>query len=232
MSKDYDDFVERMTSFDLDLSADGTTGANMRVSDSKPSLDTALAHYGVKGMQWGVRKERKEAVKSARAADNKRVLGKMDKVGRAEDRLNTTFNKVRSENRAKGMGRIEAGRAANKDPRVKKAEAAVNKADAELGATTAKGATSTKAVKAKISQERAQNTAATNRRFNDAYLRESGKGHRWASAFLTGGLSVGYNYQRSAGYSVGASTATTLLVGPWGNVAAVAIAERNARVNN
>ena len=56
MSKDYDDFVERMTSFDLDLSADGTTGDNMRVSDSKPSLDTALAHYGVKGMKWGVRK--------------------------------------------------------------------------------------------------------------------------------------------------------------------------------
>ena len=47
MSKDYDDFVERMTSFDLDLSADGTTGDNMRVSDSKPSLDTALSFASV-----------------------------------------------------------------------------------------------------------------------------------------------------------------------------------------
>lgn len=56
MNKDYNDFVERMTSFDLDLTAQEPGDINMRVSDSKPSLDTALAHYGVKGMKWGQRK--------------------------------------------------------------------------------------------------------------------------------------------------------------------------------
>ena len=53
MGKDYDNFTERMTSFDLTLDPDGP------VISHTPSFDEALAHYGVKGMKWGVRKRDK-----------------------------------------------------------------------------------------------------------------------------------------------------------------------------
>ena len=61
-----------------------------------------------------------------------------------------------------------------------------------------------------------------------AYSTEKNAGRRWVSAFLTGGISVGYNYQRSAGYSRGATIASTLLAGPVGNVVAVELSSRRA----
>lgn len=53
MSDDYDRFTERMTSFDLTLSPEGEPAKH-----SEGSVDDILAHYGVKGMKWGVRKDR------------------------------------------------------------------------------------------------------------------------------------------------------------------------------
>lgn len=61
-----------------------------------------------------------------------------------------------------------------------------------------------------------------------AYSTEKNAGRRWVSGFLTSGVSLGYNYQRSAGYSRGATVATTLLAGPVGNVVAVELSARRA----
>ena len=48
MSKDYDDFVKRMTSFDLEVE-----------SEDDAFIEDVIAHYGVLGMKWGARKEPK-----------------------------------------------------------------------------------------------------------------------------------------------------------------------------
>ena len=64
-----------------------------------------------------------------------------------------------------------------------------------------------------------------------AYSTEKGAGRRWVSGLLTGGISVGYNYQRSAGYSRGSSFATTMLAGPPGNILAVELSSRRASVD-
>lgn len=57
MGKDYDDFTARMTSFDLVLDRTGEAA----VHSSEPTFDEVLAHYGVKGMRWGVRKRDRSA---------------------------------------------------------------------------------------------------------------------------------------------------------------------------
>lgn len=224
MNKDYNDFVERMTSFDLDLTAQEPGDINMRVSDSKPSLDNALAHYGVKGMKWGVRRQNKESLAKAKSRDQQRVASSAQRVARAEDRAADVFNKVRAENRAKGMGRIAAGRAANKDPRVKKADRDVEKADQPIDARK-----NEKQVKSQQKEARKDARSATLERAKAAYTTEKGSTRRLVNAVLTGGTSVGYNLQRSAGYSVGASLATTILAGPLANVAMAEYAARDGR---
>jgi hypothetical protein len=52
--------------------------ATMMVSIENPSLDE-LAHYGIKGMKWGVRKDRYEStrVKKARSVYNTQTDTKM-----------------------------------------------------------------------------------------------------------------------------------------------------------
>ena len=52
MKDDYDQFTERMTSFDLTLEPEPVEHTDL-------SIDDVLEHYGVKGMKWGVRKDRK-----------------------------------------------------------------------------------------------------------------------------------------------------------------------------
>lgn len=52
MTKDYDSFLERMRSFDMDMSSppeEEGTGQNDEINDE-------VKHYGIKGMKWGVRR--------------------------------------------------------------------------------------------------------------------------------------------------------------------------------
>lgn len=73
MANDYDEFVQRMTSFDMTLDPDGGEAQHDSLG-----VDDILAHYGVKGMKWGVRKDRKSssgpgpiARRRAKLAENK-----------------------------------------------------------------------------------------------------------------------------------------------------------------
>lgn len=66
MEKDYENFVQRMGSFEMDL--DDMFGDT--TDDTKNlkhyAQDKFLVHHGVKGMKWGVRRERKKALRAAR----------------------------------------------------------------------------------------------------------------------------------------------------------------------
>ena len=71
MSKDYDDFVERMTSFDLDLSADDIS--------TEP-----IMHYGVKGMKWGVRKDTPPELAGVSRSTNRAAKGDAKEFAKAK----------------------------------------------------------------------------------------------------------------------------------------------------
>lgn len=61
MADDYDQFTQRMTSFDL------TLGPELPVDE----VGDDLAHHGVKGMKWGVRKPRDEEARAAKFGGKK-----------------------------------------------------------------------------------------------------------------------------------------------------------------
>ena len=63
-----------------------------------PDVDDFLAHYGVKGMKWGVRRENKSAVKTARKA------GRQKNVANLKSRYTQT--------KANGKTGIRKGKAA------------------------------------------------------------------------------------------------------------------------
>lgn len=54
LDEDYKNFVERMGSFDMELDS---------------SVDDVLAHFGVKGMKWGVRRARKTPITTRKKRD-------------------------------------------------------------------------------------------------------------------------------------------------------------------
>lgn len=70
MTDDYDRFTQRMTSFDLVL---GEEDRMAHAETPEDFADAFLSHYGVKGMQWGVRKKTSDAVSKhkARSAEKK-----------------------------------------------------------------------------------------------------------------------------------------------------------------
>ena len=60
MDKEYLDFVERMGSFEFELSLEDI-GNKDDIAHSNQELDDILQHYGVKGMKWGVRRNREKS---------------------------------------------------------------------------------------------------------------------------------------------------------------------------
>ena len=66
MEKDYDEFVQRMGSFE------------MKLGEEQDMLDEIIEHFGVKGMKWGVRKAKKSGVSPSKGA---KQLTAMEKSG-------------------------------------------------------------------------------------------------------------------------------------------------------
>lgn len=60
MDKEYLDFVERMGSFEFELSLEDI-GNKDDIAHSNQELDNILQHFGVKGMKWGVRRNREKS---------------------------------------------------------------------------------------------------------------------------------------------------------------------------
>lgn len=173
-------------------------------------IDDFLAHHGVKGMKWGVVKEHQARVNNLNR-----------KLGAAEDHAGDVHAKAKAENRAKGMGRVEAGRKAFNDPRYKRAEAKARKADDAV-------ANEYRSRKDQVKNEQAKLKS----RYKSDYLAQHSKGALFVRNYITAGMDASMNYQRSAGYSRGATIATSLLAGPVGNVAAAKIATRRAKTED
>jgi hypothetical protein len=76
--------------------------------NDKPSLDT-LAHYGVKGMKWGVRRRRNENYTDKQRKQDRAIYGRG-----AERRVNKRMNQGYG---IKGARAYEADRKARKDKR-------------------------------------------------------------------------------------------------------------------
>lgn len=169
-------------------------------------VEDVLAHYGVKGMKWGVRK-----------AENANLRRLASDAATKKDAHARVHSRETAKNKEAGMKTRDAYKKAANHKDVKKAEVAANKADAEFRS----------ALKSQNNFARAERQKTISR-FKKAYTTDAGKGHRWVSAALTGPIAAGYNYQRSAGYGRNATVITTMLTGPLGNIAAAEIAARSA----
>lgn len=101
---DYENFTERMTSFDLTLTGDETQ-------------DLALIHYGVKGMKWGVIREDRRAAKrekraqvhdevARRAAEDLKALGGPADATRTSRKLERVRLQAIRDAEAKREGRL------------------------------------------------------------------------------------------------------------------------------
>lgn len=95
--KDYDNFVARMGSFDMDLTPPKT---------DEDLLNDTLEHFGVKGMKWGVRK-RVSGVKNGVKREvgsfkrERSQLNIKDPSKMTDDELKSTLNRNRLENQFK-----------------------------------------------------------------------------------------------------------------------------------
>ena len=79
MDKDYQNFVERMGSFDDDL--DVITGKK----------EENLAHHGIKGMRWGVRRTEAQLGTSKKVFDaSKNIVGETKNINSAARSARTT----------------------------------------------------------------------------------------------------------------------------------------------
>lgn len=85
MDKDYDEFVQRMGSFEMDLDFDEKLDPRNK---KKPKNQNELTHYGIKGMKWGVRRTPEQL---GRSQERKRI--------RAEDKAIKKERKKTSKNR-------------------------------------------------------------------------------------------------------------------------------------
>lgn len=77
--KDYENFVERMGSFDMDLT---TTETDQDV----------LNHFGVKGMKWGVRKKRDSGGPSKRRQNRNTRKADKEWAGNTQKRMGEIIN--------------------------------------------------------------------------------------------------------------------------------------------
>lgn len=94
--KDYDNFVARMGSFDMELTPPETNQDNLK-------------HYGVKGMKWGVRKSRDKSPStiSRHISSAKRDIGYRKKLkdlsNMTDEEIKSTTDRIRRENDLKRL---------------------------------------------------------------------------------------------------------------------------------
>lgn len=140
MDKEYSDFVERMGSFEMELSLEDVgQDNNIAHSDVDDFLSMAasdaIQHYGVKGMKWGVRRNRnkpggadgiKESKKSGQNGNKvsnlvndqlasmkrerqwKKSLKNVDNM--TDKEINQLANRIRLENDLKRLSKGPAGK--------------------------------------------------------------------------------------------------------------------------
>lgn len=144
MDKEYSDFVERMGSFEMELSLEDV-GQDDSIAHSDDNdffsmaVSDILQHYGVKGMRWGVRrnrnkpggadgvKERKKTGQNGNKVSNlvidqlasmkrerqwKKSLKDVDNM--SDQEINQLANRIRMENDLKRLSKGPAGKRKDK----------------------------------------------------------------------------------------------------------------------
>lgn len=110
MEKDYQNFVDRMGSFEMDLSLEDI------------GEDEDIQHHGVKGMRWGVRRpvgSNGLVIKSAKSVG--REVGNVRKLSKLEDKsdeqIRSEVNRIRNENE---LRRLSSGMPTKSKREIKK----------------------------------------------------------------------------------------------------------------
>lgn len=197
---------------------------------SEMTYDDYLAHYGVKGMKWGVRKKTKFAptgsriaVRSAQKEMRGALLGKHEDTKAAEKNARQVRKSVVRENRRKGMGRLESRQKALDDSRVKKAydksektyQKHVDKASKNLD----KAVQNRKDYKKYRKEFRAEEYDKLHEGLAGSPAKLAATGASFALGKYGGASIRAFNMSKAQGYSDGAAYTQSFFVGPLGNVA-------------
>lgn len=106
MDKDYNDFVLRMGSFDMEIDLDDDESGNenknvKRMVHALNGYSNELYHFGVKGMKWGVRRYQNEDGSLTKAGSKRYARDARERDYNEYDPTNSSYYKTSGKNGGK-----------------------------------------------------------------------------------------------------------------------------------
>ena len=189
-----------------------------------------LAHFGVKGMKWGVNRSEshtngvsgRQAVgvvppshnnvrgnyKARLASAQKRSISDAAAIRKRDEATSKVYDKEYKKARASGQGHIKAFKTAN--------AATAKRRDSDAKADVATVDRYDKAVKNAKAQKKAEHHQNVVTQRANAVQQTFGTGNGIASSLLLGPqVTYGYNVARASGASKAGAAATSLVMGAW-----------------
>ena len=189
-----------------------------------------LAHFGVRGMKWGVHRSEshpkgvsgRQAVgvvlpshnnvrgnyKARLASAQKRSISDAAAIRKRDEATSKVYDKEYKKARASGQGHIKAFKTAN--------AATAKRRDSDAKADVATVDRYDKAVKNAKAQKKAEHHQNVVTQRANAVKQTFGTGKGIASSLLLGPqVAYGYNVARASGASKAGAAATSLVMGPW-----------------
>ena len=188
-----------------------------------------LAHFGVKGMKWGVHRSEshpngvsgRQAVgvvppshnnvrgnyKARMASAKKRSISDAAAIRKRDEATGKVYNKEYKKARVSGHGHIKAFKTAN--------AATAKRRDSDAKADVATVDRYDKAVKNAKAQKKAEHHQNVVTQRANAVQQTFGTGNGIASRLLGPQVTYGYNVARASGASKAGAAATSLVMGAW-----------------